>query len=421
MPGLAAGDPSAPDSTGSDAASRGPAAAADSAPTLGASRARVRAAIAHRAPDRVPFDLGGTRVTGIHARAYERLRPALGLEPREARIADVTQQLADVEPDVLDALGVDVRCLSPRGPSSYRREIREDGEYRTFVDEWGVGRRMPLAAALYYDSYAPPLAGEIDRTAIAAYAWPDPADPARYAGLAEEARLYAEGEGRAVAVGSICGGLTEGLFKLRGFEDGYMDLAGDPALARMVMERILQVKIAYWERALPPLTGLVDVVVEADDLGGQERTLFSPATYRALVKPLHRDLFAWLHAHTDAKVFFHSCGAVRDLIPDLIEIGVDILNPVQVSAAGMDTGELKREFGRDLVFWGGGVDTQRVLGAGTLDAVRTEVRRRVGDLARETDGAAGGFVFAAVHNIQPNVPAENILAMREALAEADGG
>jgi uroporphyrinogen decarboxylase len=218
-----------------------------------------------------------------------------------------------------------------------------------------------------------------------------------------------------VGIGSICGGLTEGLFKLRGFEDGYMDLAGDPVLARRIMERILEVKIGYWERALPLVGAFADVIVEADDLGGQDRTLFAPRTYRELVKPLHRELFAWLHAHTDAKVFLHTCGAVRELIPDLIEIGVDILNPVQVSAVGMDSAELKRDFGRDMVFWGGGVDTQRVLGQGTPDEVRAEVLRRVGDLA-----AGGGFVFAAVHNVQPNVPAPNIVAMRDALREAQG-
>jgi uroporphyrinogen decarboxylase len=382
----------------------------------GASRERVRATLVHREPDRVPFDLGGSRQTGIHLRAYAGLREALGLEPREPRVIDITQQLADVEPDVLDAMGVDVRYVAPRGSSTYRREIREEAEYRTFTDEWGVGRRMPLATGLYYDSYAPPLAGEIALTAVDAYAWPDASDPARYAGMGDEARRYAEEEGRAVQVGSICGGLTEGLFKLRGFEDGYMDLAGDPALARRVMERILEVKIAYWSHVLPLVDGRVDVVGEADDLGGQERTLFSPATYRDLVKPLHRELFDFLHAHTDAKVFFHTCGAVRELIPDLIEIGVDILNPVQVSAAGMDTAGLKREFGRDLVFWGGGVDTQRVLGSGSPAEVRAEVLRRVGDLS-----PGGGFVFAAVHNIQPNVPAENILAMRAALVESEGG
>ncbi len=132
------------------------------------------------------------------------------------------------------------------------------------------------------------------------------------------------------------------------------------------------------------------------------------------MKPLHRELFAFLHAHTDASVFFHSCGAVRALIPDLIEIGVDVLNPVQVSAAGMDTASLKREFGRDLVFWGGGVDTQHVLGSGTPAQVRSEVRGRVKDLA-----TGGGFVFAAVHNVQPNVPPENLLAMRSAIDEAE--
>ena len=378
-------------------------------------RERVRAALDHREPDRIPFDLGGSRVTGIHVQAYARLRAALGLPVGEARVGDITQQLAEVEPDVLDTLGCAVRAVGPRAGSTYHREMHEEGEYQTFVDEWGVGRRMLRAGGLYYDSYAPPLGGDVEDATIEAYPWPDATDPARSAGMADEARRYALEEQRAVHVGSICGGLSEGLFKLRGFEDGYMDLAAEPARARRLMERILEVKLAYWSRALPQLAGVVDLVGEADDLGGQDRTLFSPATYRALVKPLHRELFAFLHTHTAAKVFFHSCGSVRELIPDLIEIGVDILNPVQVSATGMDTPSLKREFGRDLVFWGGGVDTQRVLGNGTPDEVRAEVRRRVGDLA-----PGGGFVFAAVHNIQPNVPPENVLAMRSVIREIDG-
>ncbi len=383
-------------------------------PTTFTSRERVRTALAHREPDRIPFDMGGSRMTGIHVLAYARLRAALGLEPVDVRVGDTAQQLAEVEPDVLDALGSDVRLVVPRSGSTYRPVVREEGGYRVYVDEWGAGRRMPIPDGFYYDTFAHPLPGDVDLAAVEAFAWPDAADPARYTGMAEEARRYAVEEQRAVLVGSICSGVTEGLFKLRGFEDGYIDLAGDPALARRIMERILEVKLAYWERLLPQLDGLVDVVAEADDLGGQDRTLFSPATYRALVKPLHRELFAYLHAHTDAKVFFHSCGAVRELIPDLVEIGVDVLNPVQVSAAGMDTAELKREFGRDIVFWGGGVDTQRVLGSGTPDEVRAEVRQRVADLA-----PGGGFVFATVHNIQPNVPAENILAMRAALREVD--
>ena len=378
----------------------------------GESRERAAAALAHREPGRIPFDLGGSRMTGIHVRAYGGLRAALGLEAREPRISDTVQQLADVDVDVMDALGCDVRAVLPRSPATYHPEIRVVDGHRTFVDEWGVGRRMPIEGGLYYDASAPPLPGDIDARALEGYAWPDSADPARYAGMAEEARGYAEDEGRAVLVGSICSGVTEGLFKLRGFQDGYMDLAADPALAGRLMERILEIKLDYWARVLPLLDGLVDLVAEADDLGGQDRTLFSPSTYRTLVKPLHRELFAFLHARTDAKVFFHTCGSVRDLIPDLIEIGVDALNPVQVSAAGMDTADLKREYGRDLSFWGGGVDTQRVLGSGTPDEVRAEVRRRIGDLR-----AGGGFVFASVHNVQPNVPPANLLAMWEAWRE----
>jgi uroporphyrinogen decarboxylase len=375
-------------------------------------RERVRTALAHRAPDRIPFDLGGSRMTGIHVRAYAGLRDALGLPPVEVRVGDLTQQLAEVDVDVADALGCDVRFVGPRAAASYRREMREDAEYVSFRDEWGVGRRMPRDDGLYFDSHGAPLAGDVDIATIDRYPWPDPADPGRYAGLADAARRIVEDEGRAVLVGSICGGLTEGLFKLRGFDDGYMDLAAEPDRARRVMERILEIKLAWWDRALRELGDLVDVVGEADDLGGQDRPLFSPTTYRALVKPLQRELFSFIRARTRAPIFFHSCGAVRQLIPDLIEIGVDILNPVQVSATGMDSAELKREYGRDLVFWGGGVDTQRVLGASTPDEVRSEVRRRIADLR-----ADGGFVFAAVHNVQPNVPPANILAMWETWRE----
>jgi uroporphyrinogen decarboxylase len=178
------------------------------------------------------------------------------------------------------------------------------------------------------------------------------------------------------------------------------------------MERVLEVKLAWWGAILPELGDAVDVVGEADDLGGQTTPLFAPRTYRELVKPLHAELFAFIRARTRAKVFFHSCGAIRELLPDLVEIGVDVLNPVQVSATGMETAALKRDFGRDLVFWGGGVDTQRILGGGSPDEVRAEVRRRVADL-RE----GGGFVFAAVHNVQPNVPPGNLVAMWETWRE----
>jgi uroporphyrinogen decarboxylase len=178
------------------------------------------------------------------------------------------------------------------------------------------------------------------------------------------------------------------------------------------MSKVMEIKMAYWDRALDLLEDNVDVVHEADDFAGQYKMLISPDAYRRIVKPLHKELFDFIHARTKAKLFFHSCGSIRPVIPDLIEIGVDILNPIQVSATGMDSAELKKEYGDDVVFWGGGVDTQRVLGDGTQEEVRAETKRRISDLA-----PGGGFVFAAVHNIQGNVPPENIMAMWETLQE----
>ncbi|MCU0479278.1 MAG: hypothetical protein MUE92_11155 [Chloroflexi bacterium] len=378
------------------------------------SRTRVHLALGHREADRVPRDLGAVRMTGIHVRAYAGLRHALDLPDLEVRVGDLSQQLAVVDEDVLDRLGIDVRGVEPRGPSGYRRDLVDDGDEVSYADEWGVRRRMPKDG-YFFDPSTAPLGGEIDASHLARFAWPDGGDPARRAGVADEARRVAAEERRAVYVGSVCAGLTEMLFRLRGFEDGYMDLAADPSLARDLMERVLEVKLAWWGAILPELDDAVDVVGEADDLGGQATPLFSPRTYRELVKPLHAELFAFIRARTRAKVLFHSCGAIRELLPDLVEIGVDVLNPVQVSAAGMATAALKRDFGRDLVFWGGGVDTQGVLGSGTPGQVRDEVRRRIGDLA-----PGGGFVFASVHNIQANVPPENAAAMWEAV-ERHGG
>jgi len=378
------------------------------------SRARVAAALDHREPDRVPRDLGATRVSGIHVDAYARLRDALGLGPREVVVADFSQRLARIDGDVAEALGLDIGGVEPRAASTYRREVVDDGAELHYVDEWGVGRRMPKDG-FFFDPTSPPLAGEIDETDVARFAWPDPLDPGRFDGMLEQAQTIALEERRAVYVGSVCSGLTEMLFKLRGFEDGYMDLAGNQVVAQRLMEGVLEVKLSYWERALAILGDLVDVVGEGEDLGGQNGPLFSPRTYRELVKPMHAELFAFIRARTRARIFLHSCGAIRELIPDLIEIGVDVLNPVQVSAAGMNAAELKREFGRDLVFWGGGVDTQRVLGSGTPAQVAEDVRANVAALK-----SGGGFVFAAVHNIQANVPAENVVAMWRAGGEAGG-
>ncbi len=374
------------------------------------SRQRVHATLEHREPDRVPFDLGGTVLTSLHTQAYTRLRAWLGLPQRPARVMDVFQQIAVVDDDLRAVLGADVRNVAPRSSASFQMDVRRMPGYSYFHDEWGIGWKMPLDGGLYYDMFDHPLrdAGSLEE--IERYPWPDPVAPERFNGLRERARRAAEEEGQAVFLDGLCSGIMEMSGWLRGFDRYFADFAANESLLTGLMTRVMELKMQYWDVALREAGEYASAVSEADDFSGQLRMLISPAMYRRIVKPLHHQLFDFIHARTPAKLFFHSCGAVRPVIRDLIDIGVDILNPVQVSAAGMDSAELKREYGRDLVFWGGGVDTQAVLGSGTPQQVRDDVRRRIDDLA-----PGGGFVFAAVHNIQANVPPENIMAMWETL------
>jgi uroporphyrinogen decarboxylase len=376
------------------------------------SRERVKLALEHKEPDRVPFDLSATYVTGIHVRAYNRWREALGLPWVEPRIFEMLQQLAVVDDDMVEILGVDVRPVTPSGSLTSGLEIKDVGDYTLFHDEWGIGWRMPKGRGLYYDMFDHPLAGDISQEAIANLRGPDPLDPGRFVGMRETACRVAEEEQRAVVVTQMTAGITEIAAWTRGYEDYYADLAANHQLASKLMDKVNAVKMAYWGRALEEVGDYVDVMMLGDDFAGQDRLLMSPQTWRKLVKPRLKELFDCLHAQSQAKLFLHSCGAVREVIPDLIEIGLDILTPIQVSAVGMDSAELKREFGKDLVFWGGGVDTQQVLPYGSPEEVRAEVRRRLDDLM-----PGGGFVFNPVHNIQGDVPTENLMAMWETLRE----
>ncbi len=379
------------------------------------SRERVLTALNHREPDRVPFDMGGTVLTGINVKAYTALRDYLGLPRIEPTIVDVVQQLAQVDDDVLDRLGVDVKNVAPRSSASYQIEIEEmeDGNYTYFYDEYGIGWRMPKVGGLYYDMFDHPLRGDIDESDVDCYVLPDPKDPARFAGLREAAERMIEEEQRALVVGNLSAGIFEMYLWTRGFMEGYADFIGRPALSQKIMHRFMDLQLAYWEKMFDVLGDMIDIVQLADDFAGQNDMLISPSSYRRYIKPLHKELFDFIRSRSSAKIFLHSCGSIRKVIPDLIEIGLDIVNPVQVSAAGMDSAELKREYGKDLTFWGGGVDTQRAFDENhTPEEVSEDVKRRITDLM-----PGGGFVFATVHNIQHNVPPENIMAMWETLQE----
>lgn len=379
------------------------------------SRQRMLKALNHVEPDRVPFDLGSTLVTGISRKTYQGVLAHLGIDPsRETRFVDIVQQIAVVDEDVLQALGVDVRGVLTGSGSDWRFDLQQDDRSTFFTDQWGVEWRMPKQGGFYYDMTHHPLRGD-DPAAIDRHPWPNPRDPARWTGMVQQAKALHDAGEFLVVLGTVP--MTSGLLQtsqwLQGYEDSYCNLAGNPAFTHKLIDKLAELDVAFWESFLPAVGRYLDVVLYADDFAGQNGMLMSPAMYRRYFKPRYRDIFTTIRRHAPlVKIFFHSCGAVRDLIPELIDLGVDILNPVQVSAAGMDTRALKKEFGRDIVFWGGGVDTQEVLPRGTPQQVRDEVRRRIEDLA-----PGGGFVFNTVHNIQADVPPENVIAMRDALVE----
>jgi len=376
------------------------------------SRERVITTLEHEVPDRIPFDLGSTFVTGITKNVYVRLAGYLGQEVGEVGLCDVVQQLAVVGEGVLEKLEVDVRGVVPnivrKGPPIEQGEGGDE-----FTDEWGVRWKRPQGG-LYFDIVGSPFSGAISEKDIDGFAWPGACDPALFAGLAERAKEYYQ-RGYAVILENICAGVFEMCCRMRGAEQFYMDLAMNPKLASRLMDKFVELKIEYYKTAAEILGEYVQLVREVDDMAGQEALLVSPGMYRDLIKPRHKQLFEAQRKFFPKPfyLFFHSDGAIYDIIPDFLEIGVDVLNPVQLTAKGMDAARLKDQFGKDLTFWGGGVDTQNILPRGTPAQVKANVTERVEKLS-----PGGGFVFATVHNVQDDVPAENLAAMVEAFRAA---
>lgn len=383
---------------------------------------RTLTALRHREPDKIPFDLGSTVLTGMNIHAYKALRMFLGLPAIAAQIYDPMQQLARIDEDVIDLLKVDVRILDPNPPAdspyAVAPYIEPAGKYWRMVDDLGIGWKMPVQGGHYFDMTEKPFINFTETEELDAYRLPPGNDPARFVGMKERADKYVFDEKRAYVLGRSAAGIWELCLWASGFEKFFCDMMVEKEFSHAMMRKFTDYKLAYWEKALETVGSNVLVISEADDLATQNSLLCSVELYKEMVHPYHKELFSFIkqtakkHGADETYIFYHTCGAMRPFADLLSEEGVDILNPVQVNAKDMDSKILKKELGDRFTFWGGGVDTQHVLPFGTPQEVRDEVRRRIDDLA-----PGGGFIFTPVHNVQSDVPAKNYMAMWDALQE----
>ncbi len=376
-------------------------------------RERMLKALNHEIPDRIPIDLGGNQ-TGIHKNAYIALLKHLGIEDQVA-VMDAVQQLARPCEKVLQRFHVDTRYVSAGAPASWKGGIvkaqRDGRNWEDLTDEFGVRWSMPEDAPYYMDITLNPLATATLED-VRGYPWPKGDDPSRFAGLRLRA-LALKNETPYAVVSGISGVVYEICWYMRGLEQWLCDLMTNTAFCEAMLDQTLKFWLDWFRLFLDEVGDVVDVIMIGDDLAGQNGPLFNPAIYRRIVKPRHKRLVQYIRSRTRAKIWYHTCGSCMDYIPELIDNGADVLNPVQVSARNMNPAELKRRFGRQIAFWGGGVDAQHVLPRGTPSEVTENVRRNV-----KAFMPGGGYVFNNVHNIQGEVPPENVVAMYDTAYES---
>ena len=376
------------------------------------SRQRLLKALDHEQPDRIPIDLGGNQ-TGIHRLAYQALLEHLGMSD-QVTIMDAVQQLARPCEALLERFHVDTRYIAAGAAADFRggivTESRDGRLWHDLVDEFGVRWSMPDDRPLYMDITYHPLARATIKD-VREYPFPRGDDPGRFAGLRGRARALRKETPYAVVSG-ISGVVYEICWYLRGLEQWFMDMLTQPEFCEALLDQTLKFWMDWFRAFLDEVGDVVDVIMIGDDLAGQTGPLFRPAFYRQVVKPRHKRLVQYIRSRTKAKIWYHTCGSCVQYLPDLLENGVDILNPVQISAVDMVPEKLKARFGDRLVFWGGAIDAQHVLASAPSERVYEEVRK---NLAIWKPG--GGYVFNNVHNIQAGVPPENIVAMFDAAYE----
>jgi uroporphyrinogen decarboxylase len=407
------------------------------------SQERVLASLNHKQPDQVPIDLSAHRSSGMAAIAYPKVRKALGLEPRTVYVYDPVQQLAIIDEDVLERFGIDVTEIgrafchddkwwtdwtlpdgTPCKMPIWSKPVRKGTDWVVMAPAGHVMARMPELSVTFDQAWWPFLEGDEDLSKIESlfkeHMWsgmpsppgPSISSPEELTGPVSALRKSTK---RAI-IGGFGGNLLEmGQFHYR-MDNFLAMLAGEPQRAHKFLNALLELHLKRLERFMKAVGSYIDIVGFGDDLGAQNSPQISPKMYREFFKPRHAAMWARAKQLANVKVMMHCCGAVRPLLPELIDAGLDVINPVQISCRGMEAEGLKRDFGKDICFWGGGCDTQSMLPNGTPAQIREHVLHQC-----EVMAPGGGFVFQQVHNIMANVPAENIIAMYDAVREFNTG
>jgi len=411
------------------------------------SRERVLASINHKQPDKIPVDLGSNPSSGISAIAYDNLKKHLGMN-HPTRVYDVVQQLAQPDQEMIDHFGLDILDVgrefntndsdwynytlanggTARYPVWYKPQKSDDGSWFTTDEEGVMLSKMPVGATFFDQTYFPYLEGFPDDykqlpDAMSKVMWVrDAHSPWDHAGdkdfweqLRAKALYLKENTDKALFL-SAGSNLFEFGTMLRRMDNFFMDLLMSPDEVAKLVDALMTMHLATLEKVCDAVGDVVDIIRFGDDLGMTTGPFMDIETYRLLFKPHHKRLCSYVKEHSNMKIMLHSCGSIYQYIPDLIECGYDILNPVQTNCLDMEPQKLKDEFGKDITFWGGGVDTAKVLNSFTPAEIRKHVLNRCEIFSKD-----GGFVFNTVHNIMPDVPPENIIAMFDAVKEFNGG
>lgn len=412
------------------------------------SRERVLASIAHQQPDRVPVDLGATPSSGISTIAYYNLKKHLGITTGHTRVYDVVQQLAQPEDDILARFGIDVidvgrafntqdkdwyNVTLPTGqevqfPAWFKPVKQANGAWDVFDADGDRIATMPRGATFFDQTYFPYLDGYPDNyndlpqimpkihwAGLAHSPWDHAAEPDFWQQLREKAIYLRETTDKALMVVAGCNLFEWGTF-LRRIDNFLMDLMLQPAEVERLLDALMEIHLQTLENVCNAVGDVVDIIRFGDDLGTDQGPFMAPHIYRELFKPRHTILCNYVKEHSQMHTFLHSCGSLYKLLPDLIDAGFEIINPVQITSRDMEPERLKREFGQHITFWGGGADTRHTLNQGDPAQVKAHVRELL-----EIFSPGGGYVFNTVHNILPDVPPENILAMFEAVEEFNAG